>query len=100
MACLFALLGAFAPRLALLFLWLFTPLVNATFSGWTFPWLWSILGIIFLPFTTLMYVLVVGPLGSTNFWGWVVVFLGLLIDLRSYADAAANRKQIPGLAAA
>ena len=46
-----------------------------------------------------MYVLVVGPLGSTNFWGWVVVFLGLLIDLRAYADAADNRKQIPGLAA-
>jgi hypothetical protein len=95
---LFALLGAFAPRLALFFLWIFTPLVNTAFNGWVMPWLWPILGVIFLPFTTLMYVLVVGPLGSTNFWGWLVVFLGLLIDLRAYADAAANRNQIPGMA--
>jgi hypothetical protein len=55
------------------------------------------LGIIFLPFTTLMYVLVVGPLGSANFWGWLMVFLGFLIDLRSFSDAAANRNQIPGM---
>ncbi|MFO7631087.1 MAG: hypothetical protein R6W76_01040 [Caldilinea sp.] len=99
MPCLFALLGAFAPRLALFFLWIFTPLVNSSFSGWAIPWLWPILGVIFLPFTTLMYVLVVGPLGSTNFWGWLVVFLGVLIDLRAYADAAANRNQIPGMGA-
>lgn len=63
------------------------------------PWLWPILGVIFLSFTTLMYLLVVGPLGETNIWGWVVVFLALLIDLRAYADAAANRQQIPGLGA-
>lgn len=99
MACLFALLGASAPRLALFLLWIFTPLVNASFSGWALSWLWPILGVIFLPFTTLMYVLVVGPLGETNFWGWTVVFLGLLIDLRAYADAAANRNQIPGMGA-
>jgi hypothetical protein len=98
MACLFAVMAASAPRLTLLFLWLFTPLVNAAFSGWIFPWLWAILGVIFLPFTTLMFVLVVGPLGTANFWGWVAVFLGFLIDLRAYADAAAHRDQIPGLA--
>ncbi|MFO7635301.1 MAG: hypothetical protein R6W76_22335 [Caldilinea sp.] len=97
MPCLFALLGAFAPRLSLFLLWIFTPLVNSAFSGWMLPWLWSILGVVFLPFTTLMYVLVVGPLGETNFWGWIVVFLGLLIDLRAYSDAAANRNHIPGM---
>lgn len=55
--------------------------MNASFNSWVIPWLWQILGIIFLPFTTLMYVLVVGPLGPTNFWGWLVVGLGFLIDL-------------------
>ena len=100
MVCLFALLGAFAPRLAVFFLWIFTPLVNASFHGWALPWLWPILGIIFLPFTTLMFVLVVGPLGPTNFWGWLMVFLGVLIDLRAYSDTYENRKQIPGLPAA
>ena len=79
MPCLFALMGAFAPRLAFLLLWIFTPLVNRAFSFW----LWPLLGFFFLPFTTLMFVLVIGPLGSTNFWGWLTVFLGLLIDLRT-----------------
>ena len=98
MPCLFVLIVAFAPRIALFLLWIFTPLVNASFRGWIMPWLWPILGVVFLPFTTLMFVLVVGPLGPTNFWGWLVVFLGFLIDLRAYTDAAANRQQIPGMA--
>ena len=94
MLCLFALLAAFAPRLMLLFLWLFTPLVNRAFDFW----LWPLLGIVFLPFTTLMYVLAVEPLGSTNVWGWLMVFFGLLVDLRSYSDAHANRARLPGIA--
>ena len=98
MVCLFALMAAFAPRIALFLLWIFTPLVNASFNSWIMPWLWPILGVIFLPFTTLMYVLVVGPLRPTNFWGWLCVGLGFLIDLRAVSDAAANRKQIPGMA--
>jgi hypothetical protein len=70
--------------------------VNQAFSFW----LWPLLGVIFLPFTTLMYVLVIGPLGSTNFWGWLTILLGLLIDLRAYADSYAYRKQIPGVPSA
>ncbi len=57
-ACLFAIGAAFFPRLALLFVWLFTPLVNRAFSGGI---LLPLLGIIFLPFTTLIYVLVYIP---------------------------------------
>jgi hypothetical protein len=92
MVCLFALLATFAPRLMLLILWIFTPLVNRTFDFW----LWPLLGLIFLPFTTLMYVLAVGPLGAANVWGWLMVFFGLLIDLRSFADVHANRARLPG----
>jgi hypothetical protein len=91
--CLFALLGAFAPRIALLLLWIFTPLVNRSFGFW----LWPLLGVIFLPFTTLFYVLVVAPLGPTNFIGWMVVFLGFLLDLRNYVDGYTNRSSIPGV---
>jgi hypothetical protein len=92
MPCLFALMGAFAPRLTVLFLWLFTPLVSQVFTFWLVP----LLGILFLPFTILMYVLVAAPLGSTNFWGWVAVVLGFLIDLRPYMDAYTNRNRLPG----
>ena len=95
MPCLFALVGAFAPRIALLLLWLFTPMVNAAFNN---SWIWPLLGIIFLPFTTLMYVLVAAPLGQTNIWGWLIVLLGLLIDLRGYNDAYSNRSRVPGMA--
>ena len=96
MPCLFALLGAVAPRIALLLLWIFTPLVNQAFS----TWIWPLLGLIFLPLTTLLYVLVVGPLGTTNIWGWLIVLMGLLIDLRSYSDAFANRNRVTGTATA
>lgn len=98
MPCLFVLLSAFAPRIALIVLWLFTPYVNAVFDTWPVPWLWPILGIIFLPFTTLMYVLVAAPLGQTNIWGWLCVVMGVLIDLRSYNDAYENRAKAQEMA--
>ncbi len=55
MGCLFAMFAGLFPRLGVLLIWLARPLLfTAAFGGF---WLWSILGIIFLPFTTLMYVL-------------------------------------------
>jgi hypothetical protein len=41
---------ALCARIALLFIWLETPMVNRTFHG---EWLLPLLGIIFLPITTL-----------------------------------------------
>jgi hypothetical protein len=92
--CLFALAAAAAPRLALLFIWLFTPLVNRAFQS---LFLLPLLGIIFLPFSTLMYVLFwVPPVGVTG-WGWLWVGLGLLLDISTYANGAySNRSRIAG----
>ncbi len=91
--CLFALGAAFFPRLAVLFVWLFTPLVNRAFT----TVLWPLLGIIFLPFTTLMYVLVYNPLVGVVGWGWLWVILGLILDLSSYGGSAyGNRNRMPG----
>ena len=54
MGCLFAIVGGLFPRLALLLYWLARPLVvNAAFNTFIIP----CLGFVFLPFTTLMYVL-------------------------------------------
>jgi hypothetical protein len=89
--CLFALLAVLSPRLAVLVLWLFTPLVNRAFDG---AWLWPLLGLLFLPFTTLMFVLVVAPLGAADIWGWLLVLFGLLMDLRGYFDGYANRERV------
>jgi hypothetical protein len=87
--CLFGLLAVLSPRAALLILWLFTPLVHMVFEG---NWLWPLLGLLFLPFTTLMYVLAVGALGPTLFWSWMMVLFGLVMDVRGYYDAYAHRE--------
>ena len=55
MGCLFGIFAGLFPRLGVLLIWLARPvLFTAAFGGF---FLWPILGIIFLPFTTLMYVL-------------------------------------------
>jgi len=91
MGCLFAMLAVFAPRLAFFFLWLFTPLVNRAFD----TWVWPLLGLVFAPFTALMYVFVVAPLGPTNFWGWLCMILAVLVDARNWYDTYTNRRGIP-----
>ena len=93
MACLFAILAASFPRLALLFVWLFTPLVNRAFDTFLVP----LIGIVFLPFTTLMYVFAYIPgIGLTG-WGWFWVFLGVLLDMAAYGSSVAtNRERVPG----
>jgi hypothetical protein len=93
MPCLFAILAATFPRLALLLVWLFTPIVNNAFGGWIVP----LLGFIFLPFTTLMYALVFGvpQLGPTSLWSWLMILLGVFIDIRGYFDAYGERTRLP-----
>ncbi|WIG59958.1 MAG: hypothetical protein OJF49_002706 [Ktedonobacterales bacterium] len=87
--CLFALGAATFPRLVLLFTWIFTPLVSRAFQS---VFIVPLLGIIFLPFTTLMYVLVwSAPFGVTG-WGWFWVGLGLLLDIGSYTSSAYSNR--------
>jgi hypothetical protein len=94
MPCLFALFAGFVPRLAALFLWLARPAMwTAAFNG---SWLWPLLGVIFLPFTTLFYVILWKPTGLTG-WDWMWLFFAVLIDIMHYSSSAySNRNQIPG----
>jgi hypothetical protein len=93
MACLFALLAVTAPRLALLFMWLFTNLVTRAFDSF----IWPVLGIIFLPFTTLTYVLVWSPVYGVTGWAWFWVILAFLVDLGAFSSSAySNRRRVPG----
>jgi hypothetical protein len=89
MGCLFALLAGFAPRIALVLVWIFTNLVDRAFTGFLLP----LLGLIFLPFTTLIYVLAYRPVVGVTGWGWVFVFLGLLFDLGSYGGGVFSRRR-------
>lgn len=95
MPCLFALFAGFAPRLATLFIWLARPtMFSAAFGG---SWFWPILGIIFLPFTTLMYVILWSPGIGLTAWDWTWLILAVVCDVMHYTSTAYyNRNQIPG----
>lgn len=93
MCCFFASLLFFGPRLAFLVYWLFAPLrVTAAFTQFNFPLLVSLLGLIFLPWTTLMFVLVF-PL---NGFDWIWLGLAVGSDIVSYMGGYHNRQQVPG----
>ena len=88
MGCLFLLITLLSPRLAIIVLWLFTDYVSRVFS----LWLWPLLGLVFLPWTTLIYILVAAPAGGISFWGWLMVGLGLLTDISSHVQAYTKRE--------
>ncbi len=94
MCCFFTSLVLFGPRLAILVWWLLQPMRwSAAFEGF----IWPLLGFLFLPWTTIMYVLVFGG-GITGF-DWIWLGLGLLADIGSYVGGGyGNRDRIPGAA--
>jgi hypothetical protein len=94
LGCLFAVFAATFPRAGLLVIWIFTDWVNRVFGD---QWLMPLLGLIFLPFTTLMYVLVSLPAGGVNFAGWLLVGLGVLVDVSHWAQLVNNRQNAQGL---
>ena len=94
MGCLFALFGGLFPRLALLIVWIVFPgLVAAAFNTFLLP----LLGIIFLPFATLIYVIVYTPgVGLTGF-DWIWVILAVLLDIGHWSASYTQRDRIPGV---
>ncbi len=87
--CIAAVVGVFAPRLALLIVWIFTPYVTRAFS--TF-W-WPLLGLILLPYTTLMYALAYLPGFGVYGWRWLWVVLGVLLDIASYSSGGVSKSR-------
>jgi hypothetical protein len=93
MGCLLALLSAFAPRLVFLIVWIARPsYVDAVFDTWILP----LLGLIFLPFTTLMWVLLDAPPVGVHGWDWLWIVIAVCIDLGHYGSAYAQRGEMPG----
>jgi hypothetical protein len=94
MGCLFAVFAGFFPRLAVLFIWIARPnLFSAAFGG---SWFIPLLGIIFLPFTTLMWALLYSPVGGMQGFDWIWILLALLIDFATIGGSGfANRDRLP-----
>lgn len=87
--CLLALGLAIAPRLFLILSWIFSERWDIVWQG---DWLIPLLGIIFLPFTTVMYMLTWSPGGITG-WDWMWVALGALLDIMKWSSIVRYRRE-------
>lgn len=91
--CLLAAVGSFFPRLALALMWIFTSYVDRAFTGILLP----LLGLIFLPFTTIMFCLAYSPAAHGVVGAnWIWVFLGLLLDFSAYGGGGYGQRQRSG----
>lgn len=90
MGCLFAIFAGLFPRIAVILMWLANPsLFGDAFDDF---WLWPILGVIFLPFMTLIYVIAWDPITGFGGIDWLWLILALLIDLSGWGGSGyANR---------
>jgi hypothetical protein len=92
--CLFALLAGMFPRIAFAVYWIARPAaVDAAFDTFVLP----LIGLIFLPFTTLMYVLLWTPGVGMTGSDWIWIGIAFVLDLGHYtASAYGNRNRLPG----
>ena len=82
MCCAFLLAWGIGPRIALFFWWIFGDKPDAAISSWV----WGLLGFLFLPWTTLMYIIAWSPVvGINGFWDVLLIVIGVLLDIASYA---------------
>lgn len=84
-----AVLTAFGlgPRIAVLLVWIFGDRVEFAFDSW----IWPLLGLIFLPWTTLAYLIAWDPAG-VDFWEWLLILAGFALDVASYSARAASKR--------
>jgi hypothetical protein len=87
--CLFALLTGLFPRIGLVIVWIFTNEVDQAYEGWILP----LLGLIFLPLTTLVYALLWAPLGGVDGIEWFWVVLAFLVDIGALGAGARARER-------
>lgn len=81
MPCLAILLALLVPRVAMVLIFLFTRWFEAAFA----TWLWPLLGFIFLPYTTLAYMLAVLNTGGVITLGWLVlIIVAVLVDISHF----------------
>lgn len=81
MCCFVSLFLLIGPRFALACMWLFSDMIRRAFgSDFVIP----LLGIIFLPYTMIFYVVTLQYMGMSNPIAWLLVVVGFLIDISAY----------------
>ncbi len=94
MCCMFTTLVLLGSRFAGILWWLIQPVRwQAAFNN---SRLWPVLGLLFLPWLTLMYV-IVAP-GGINGFDWVWLGLALVADIASYSGGAYGNRDRLGYA--
>ena len=92
MCCFFLLFAALGPRFAIIAVWLFGNRVDLAFDSWLGPFL----GLLFAPWTTVMYLLMWSPGGGVSGAEWILVGLGVALDLATYAAKPAQSRYATG----
>lgn len=92
MCCFWTILVFLGPRFASIIWWIANPVrwVGDTDVSAFDSALWPILGIIFVPWTTLMYLLVFP--GGVEGWDWLWLGLAVLGDIGMYAGGGAGNR--------
>jgi hypothetical protein len=89
MGCILAAFMAVYPRFALFLVWVARPnSVNAAFDTFLVP----LAGLILLPFTTLMYVILYKP-GGLDGWDWIWVGIAVLCDIAHMGGTYVQQRQ-------
>jgi hypothetical protein len=88
MCCFVLLFAALGPRFAIVAMWLFGNRVDAAFGSA----LWPLLGLFLAPWTTLMYLLAWSPVGGVSGGEWIIVGLGVALDVGTYAARPVQRR--------
>lgn len=72
--------GVVGPRFAVAIWWIFGNRVELAFDSW----IWPLLGLIVLPWTTLAYLIAWQPGGASGNLDVVIVFVGIALDIVTY----------------
>ena len=91
MCCTFLLAFGIGPRIALVFGWIFGDHDRRCLQHVDLAAPWPGLA----PWTTLMYFLAWGPVYGVSGWGWVLVGLGVFLDLATYSGRFAKERYQP-----
>lgn len=96
MCCFFTVLILLGPRVAGVIWWIVQPnrwVGDSAVSAFS-SIIWPILGIIFLPWATLMYVIIFPVAG---FWDWLFLILAIFADLGSYGGGGFGNRDRLGM---
>jgi hypothetical protein len=87
MCCFVGMVAILGPRVAIAAIWIFGDRVELAFDSWWLP----LLGLLFLPWTTLAYLIAWQPGGLDGNWDALLIVLGVALDIITYLQRSAAK---------